>query len=357
MTEAVTRLKSAGPTLEPGQFEPMFQAFAHACPFAVLIAAMDGRAVYINERFQRLFDVDADQIVGQHAHAMRTIVLERIEDANKARELLHLVLPNPGLRLTDRIRLKDGVILDVTVGPMLSATGETIARAWFMQDVTEIVRAEEARAFTADRLEQNAEEMAAMVELYYHAKNESEAARKELEQQRALLERLVNTDPLTGVANRRCFMAKAAEFEACRRRYAQHIVVMMIDVDHFKRINDSFGHAQGDEALKALAKVGRQTFRKVDLFARMGGEEFAALMADIDPHEALEVAERFRAQLAAIKIETDRGVLSMTVSIGVATVEKQAEGALEAALNRADRALYRAKEAGRNRIVLAGADD
>ncbi|WP_448189546.1 diguanylate cyclase [Azospirillum sp. sgz301742] len=161
---------------------------------------------------------------------------------------------------------------------------------------------------------------------------------------------LATTDPLTGLSNRRAFLS-AAERELGRvRRYGRPAAVLMFDIDHFKRINDTHGHAVGDVALQRVAAACRELLRDSDLVGRLGGEEFGVLLPETDTASALDVAERLRAALAAAVVPAPEGAtLTLTASIGVAVCEAR-DGSIEQALGRADRALYRAKGAGRNRI-------
>ena len=172
--------------------------------------------------------------------------------------------------------------------------------------------------------------------------------RKKMEDE---LRRLATTDPLTGVNNRRRY-TEISEREIARcRRYGQPLSVMMLDADHFKRVNDTYGHDIGDRVLKSLARICRETIRDSDILCRFGGEEFTVTLPDTAPETAAEAAERLRAALAEARVPLDDGVeIQFTVSIGVTSLI-DADGGLETLLARADGALYQAKEQGRNRIV------
>ena len=165
------------------------------------------------------------------------------------------------------------------------------------------------------------------------------------------LERLATTDPLTGAFNRRYFI-EASEEEARRaRRYGRNLALLMLDIDHFKTINDTYGHTVGDDALKAFTETCLATLRENDLLGRVGGEEFAALLPESDGLAAREAAERLRTRVADIRIDAPNGgTAQFTVSIGIATLEPK-DITLEPILNRADQALYQAKRAGRDRVV------
>lgn len=127
------------------------------------------------------------------------------------------------------------------------------------------------------------------------------------------------------------------------------MAVLMFDLDHFKRVNDTYGHAIGDEVLRTFALRCRADLRQSDIFARLGGEEFAAILVETNEERAMEVAERIRSIAANKPIPTEEAKLIVTVSIGVASIQEN--DTVARILKRADAALYRAKESGRNSIV------
>lgn len=166
------------------------------------------------------------------------------------------------------------------------------------------------------------------------------------------LRQLATTDPLTGLANRRQFQeALTVEWQRVRR-YHGSATVLMLDIDHFKCINDTYGHAAGDQALRSLAAELRTVLRSNDLPGRMGGEEFAVLLPETHLEAAFDLAERLREFIGRISVVFATAAFGFTVSIGVALVSGTDDTA-EAALVRADEALYRAKQTGRNRVVCA----
>ncbi|MBI4986235.1 MAG: diguanylate cyclase [Rhodocyclales bacterium] len=161
------------------------------------------------------------------------------------------------------------------------------------------------------------------------------------------------TDALTQVANRGHFMELAKqEFARCRR-YGHAISLWMLDIDHFKNVNDTYGHQAGDVALQALVAMSRKSLRDWDILGRMGGEEFAVLLPETETSQALLVAERFRQTVAGagVTLEKDKTV-RLTVSIGIATAQ-DTDADLDALLERADQALYQAKRTGRDKVCLA----
>jgi len=164
------------------------------------------------------------------------------------------------------------------------------------------------------------------------------------------------TDSLTGLLNRRGFFDAAQERFVPGAIAGEATTVLMVDIDHFKRINDNFGHHAGDEILKAVAKRLRSALRGNDLCIRLGGEEFAMLVCSSDPQAVAEIAERLRMAVAAAPVLADAVHVPVTVSIGVA-LQGPGDEDLETLMRRADEALYRAKGAGRNRVAIAGQEE
>lgn len=161
------------------------------------------------------------------------------------------------------------------------------------------------------------------------------------------------TDPLTGISNRGHFLVQAEQEIDRSRRYGHPLSIWMLDIDHFKNVNDTHGHHAGDLALQALVDVSKKVLREMDIMGRIGGEEFAVLLPETDTEQALLVAERLRQKIAATEIFTDQNKsLRYTVSIGVATLE-DTELDINALLHRADQALYRAKKTGRDKVCIA----
>ena len=169
-----------------------------------------------------------------------------------------------------------------------------------------------------------------------------------------LLVAQARTDPLTGAANRRAFLERAGEEMRQAHRSGLPLSLLIADIDHFKRINDSRGHAAGDEALKRFVLALGDALRPGDLIGRYGGEEFVVLLPHTTLEEAVAVAERLRRRVAAQEMGPEGDPFRMTASFGVAAVEPGDSGGIDAALRTADSALYRAKAEGRNRVVAAG---
>ncbi len=180
----------------------------------------------------------------------------------------------------------------------------------------------------------------------------SERLESDLKSAQIELERMAKIDFLTGIANNRFFF-EAGESEIQRaHRYNRPLAVLMVDLDHFKKINDTYGHAIGDKALMELAVTCKDLLRNIDIFGRLGGEEFAILLPETDIVGGGIIAERLLSAIAKTNIEADNKILHITVSIGVAELLPD-ENQLETLLKRADDAMYEAKRKGRNQVIIA----
>ncbi|MFM9912495.1 MAG: GGDEF domain-containing protein [Methylophilaceae bacterium] len=165
------------------------------------------------------------------------------------------------------------------------------------------------------------------------------------------LSALSQKDPLTGAYNRRYFDEQAKVECARAHRYGQALTVLMLDLDFFKNVNDTFGHAAGDEVLKTVVKLGTSALRKSDILARYGGEEFVVLLPHAGIIEAKMLAERLRKSVEDSIIWLAGNSIKVTISIGASTLEEQ-ESDFTSVLGRADKALYQAKSNGRNRVEI-----
>ncbi len=164
------------------------------------------------------------------------------------------------------------------------------------------------------------------------------------------METMATTDGLTGLTNHRSFQSRFEDLLQRAQRHNHKVALLLCDVDHFKKVNDNYGHPMGDEVLRRVAKVLQEVPRKIDIPARYGGEEFAVILDNVDVIQAKSVAERIRTEIAKVVVETDKGGLSVTESIGVVVFPD--DGHDRATLiERADLALYHAKHTGRNRVV------
>lgn len=166
------------------------------------------------------------------------------------------------------------------------------------------------------------------------------------------LSRLATLDPLTEVFNRRTMAELANKAIAASKRHGRPLSVLLLDIDHFKRINDEFGHESGDIALCRFVELVREVLRGSDVIARMGGEEFVLILPDTDQSSAVVLAERIRQHLESADFTVSGWPVSIRASIGVSALGPEVNN-LESLLREADHAMYEAKRTGRNRVVVA----
>ena len=175
----------------------------------------------------------------------------------------------------------------------------------------------------------------------------------EVERRRREAEDMSRLDPLTNLYNRRHFFA-IVECEGARnRQYLRGLSLMILDVDHFKAINDTYGHSVGDKVLQEVARIIERSIRDRDIPCRYGGEEFAVLLPQAGIEAAQGLGQRLREAIEGTEIRTERGGVRLTVSIGVACLESTDEADFDALIDRADAALYEAKNAGRNQLRVS----
>jgi diguanylate cyclase (GGDEF)-like protein len=165
-------------------------------------------------------------------------------------------------------------------------------------------------------------------------------------------ERLATTDGLTGLVNHRTFQGRLDEHLALAERYGKKLSLLLCDIDHFKSVNDTYGHPMGDVVLRGIARTLAKEARAADVVARNGGEEFAIVMPETDAAGAVTIAERIRERVGATTFETGKGPLRVTLSLGIATFPDDA-AKKPALVERADACLYHAKRHGRNQTVSA----
>jgi diguanylate cyclase (GGDEF)-like protein len=177
-------------------------------------------------------------------------------------------------------------------------------------------------------------------------------AMNRLESARAMLNHLATVDPLTNAFNRRYFFDRAqVELELAKLRKSR-TSILLLDIDHFKKINDSYGHTVGDQILIGMVTLCQGSLREMDTLARLGGEEFVVLLPETDLAEARHIAERLRRTLEHTPIHTDAGPLRVTISIGALSHPTSDDDLpVHKLVQRADQAMYLAKRSGRNRVI------
>lgn len=269
---------------------------------------LGGRCTFINPAALELLGYPAEELIGRSPHHLFHAVSGE-EDMAEEDCPVCATLRDGEKRETEAIfrhRNGDSLSVHMTVTPM-QENGERVGAEVVFQDIS---------------------------------------LRKAMEQE---LMRLATTDSLTGLPNRRHFMEKL-EYELARiKRFGKPACLLMLDLDHFKRVNDTYGHAAGDAVLRHFATLSQSSLREIDLIGRLGGEEFGVLLPGTDMAGALELAERLRLAVAAAPVQVEEDAIPVTVSVGVAAFHP-ADPHPDDILARADVALYKAKESGRNRV-------
>jgi diguanylate cyclase (GGDEF)-like protein len=210
--------------------------------------------------------------------------------------------------------------------------GDKTLLAGYTIDITERQRAEMELQFTKESLK---------------------AANTELQVALLRHQELAHTDALTGINNRRhLFELGEREFNIAVR-YQHSLSVIMFDIDHFKKVNDTFGHAVGDQMLQLVTQVARAELRSADVIGRYGGEEFVIILPLTNARQAYPLAERIRQRVEAVRVPTVKGDATVTLSIGIVeTFDGMQAESIEKMINAADEVMYAAKQAGRNRTEI-----
>jgi diguanylate cyclase (GGDEF)-like protein/PAS domain S-box-containing protein len=293
---------------------------------------VDLPVVYSNPKIQEITGYHSSEMLGRNCRMLNQANRDQPELAEIR---AHLAEATPFTITLQNFR-KDGQAFwnQLTTSPVWDENGELSHFIGIQRDVTEIREAQQNLLNAHSALTVLNQEL------------EQRVAQRTLE-----LERLATTDPLTDAHNRRFLMVRAEIEIAQAKRQGHSVSMVMFDIDHFKRINDSHGHIAGDRVLVALSHAVRKEMRLGDTFARVGGEEFVLLLPQSDPEQALQVAERLRRMIEELEIDAGAGLtLRITSSFGVAT-QGQTVDTVDALYLAADTALYQAKDAGRNCVM------
>jgi len=290
--------------------------------------SLDGRITYLSPAVERLRGFTVAEAMAQSIDEIHPPESRDISLAYFARlaELLSAGLPAEEFHGELEYRCKDGSTIwcDVQVIPHLDADGRPVEILGVSRDITERRRYEEELR---------------------RAHAETEAANRALQEANEHLAQLAVTDALTGCWNRRHLEEAAHLAHVHRTRYEVPAAMLVIDIDHFKRVNDTLGHLAGDDVLREVVDVMRPRLRAADVLARWGGEEFAVLLPHTTGSQASALAEDLRALVASSVLPHD---VALTISVGVA--ELRIDDSVTTWLERADHAMYAAKEAGRDAV-------
>ncbi|MGK7928390.1 MAG: diguanylate cyclase [Spirulina sp.] len=261
--------------------------------------------------------------------------LERISKAHPDLVLLDLMMPEMnGLRVCEILK-SDADYCDIPI-IFLTASNEQ----------NHLLQAFEKGAVDYITKPFNFRELLARVKTHLELKYTRDKLKKAL----AELEKLATTDPLTGISNRRYLLALGEREFRRVCRYNRPFSILMLDLDRFKNINDTYGHEIGDDVLKKIAKVTANALRSVDSFGRFGGEEFVVLLPETNLKDAIEVAERIGQNIAEMQFFHLEKMIGVTTSIGVSSYQV-GDRRIDDIIRRADKGLYQAKRSGRNRVI------
>ena len=282
------------------------QMILEQSPIGVSVSRRDnGMIIFANTRFAELVGLDRDRIIGSRARDYY------VDDAQRERVVEKLKANEAVMNMEVQFkRADDSPFWTLFTVNHAVINGVPVNLAW-IYDYTERRNMEEA------------------------------------------LREMASRDPLTGIYNRRSFMEMARQQFARAHRFTEPMSVLVLDVDHFKRVNDTYGHAVGDDALRMVASACNTSLREYDVLGRLGGEEFVVALPGTTTDECRVVADRLRRNLSrlVIPVAVSRDRVTLTASIGISAVDIDGD-TLEKAIHRADLALYRAKREGRNRVVV-----
>ena len=309
----------------------LYEALLDAVPNPIFVKSEDAHFSFFNKAYEQFFGMKREDRLGKSVLDLDYIPLEDRERYQK--EDLDAI--NRGLEVHYDTEYDTPTgkrdALYWSKGIAVPATGEK-ALIGQLVDITHLRTLEKELEQKVDALRHSEESLAAKVA-------ELEAAQSELN-------RLCRIDPLTGLANRMCFHEQMIESMDFAERYDLPFSIIMGDIDHFKSVNDTYGHEMGDDVLKAFGKLLHDTCRRGDMAARYGGEEFIVILPMAKLEAALMVAERIRAGMEKLSLLPDGAIV--TVSLGAA--EFRAGEDMKDFIKRADDALYKAKETGRNKV-------
>jgi len=294
-------------TREIAHKEELYRSLIDTSPDAIMMTDMEGTIIMANQQAASLYGLeDSLEMIGQNAFAFFDGNQIQLESMNKQ------LRESGGVRnIRFYIRKTDGQAIPAE----MNAT---------------VISGEEFRPFSLIAVIRDITEQKTLEEKLRH---------------------LAATDSLTGINNLHRFLERANDEIIRALRYQKPLSFLMIDLDHFKSINDTYGHPTGDEVLKTMTTHCQTLLRQNDVFGRLGGEEFGVLLIETGLIQAQEIAERLRAKIEYLSIPTEKGAAGITVSIGLTVLAPPNRASWEALLHDADQALYQAKAQGRNRVV------
>jgi diguanylate cyclase (GGDEF)-like protein/PAS domain S-box-containing protein len=274
----------------------------------ILVVDGGGRWVSFNRTFLEMWRIPSEIVRRRDDDAALEAVLGQLEDPASFIAKVRELYSRPDAESFDELHFKDGRVIERYSQPH-RIEGRSVGRVWSFRDVTERKRSEER------------------------------------------LQHLADHDPLTDLYNRRRFEDELEREEARSARYRRDGALLLLDLDNFKSVNDNYGHVWGDELLRSVGKVLEGRVRNTDVLARLGGDEFAILLPEADQVRGVKLAEELLEVLRSLEVESDRGAIRMTTSLGVVTLDAARQSGTEAMVA-ADTAMYRAKAEGRDRLAI-----
>ncbi len=312
----------------------LFHLLIESLPQNIYAKDVEGRFVFANQHYCAIQGRSLEEIVGKTDFDLHPAELaekyrlddRRVIETGKLVELEEEHEPINGKKF----------FVQVIKTPLYDSKGQTAGTLGIFWDITERKQAEAELRRAQDALE---------------------IAHYELQQSFNRERHLAHIDELTGINNRRSLVELTEHEFNLAMQYQLPLSIVMFDVDGFKQINDTFGHHVGDQVLQHLTQVVRSKLRSADIIGRYGGDEFVILFPHTTAQETLPLARRIHASISTVRIETDKGQLAFTISIGIAqTVHSEQADTMEQLFLRADQALYTAKQAGKNCTVVFGSE-
>lgn len=297
--------------------------------------------VWVNPKFESLFGYSAEEVIGRNCRFLQGD--DKDQDAVKT--IRAALQQHKACAVTVRNYRRDGrpLWIQLSLAPVHNRSGKVTHYVGIQHDLTEEKAQEEALRKTRQVLEQQNEILEAKVLERTHSLQTSNEA---LQAANKKLTTLASQDYLTGIANRRHFF-ETARRELKRQKGERGTVSLIIfDLDHFKEVNDRYGHEGGDEVLRSIIAPTKEMIRPMDLFGRIGGEEFLILLPGIDGQTATEIAERIRCKIRSLEIPCKDKTIRITASFGVSNWDGKSD--LETLIFWGDTALYKAKQSGRD---------
>lgn len=323
----------------------LLEGLVDSAPVAIFVSDPGGRILLCNREAELLFGYSHGELLGQ---CIEILLPEALHVAHRAARAQYFAQPaarRMGGGATLRARRKDSFEISVEVALKPVYHNNVLLAVSIVIDVSERIAMADALEREKAMLERRVKERTAELE---RANSEKMLLLADLEQKRADLERLSREDPLTGLPNRRDFDERLTLEMHRAERLESTFSVAIADIDHFKRVNDLYGHALGDTVLRVAARLLQACCRRIDHVSRYGGEEFALILPGMNLDAAASLCERIRAQFENHSWPELRCELFLTVSVGVAEFRSCDDAC--ALMSRADEQLYGAKRAGRNLI-------